>query len=405
MEGTIIHLHWQETIILWKPSTDVHFSQLRNLKSMDFFTLIIAYGLTFGIVSYILLLGDTSFHRDGIVGRVRHGFLQLVKWTHSNLLPRAIQDPLNRMINYLIHERNPCFQYFYIAVLLAVLYFYTSDVLPLALTVGTPPSLILATYFCFVSCFFLFIICCMSNPGIISQKTWCQVRDCYKADGLMYHKGVECSTCKLEKPARSKHCGTCNQCVYRFDHHCTWLNNCIGGLNTRYFLALVISLTFGTGFVSYSIGATLGLFAQKSGLMRASYVGSDGKVWPVTWKVAIQHLFMERPMPVFIMMSLALLCLLVAAFMFYHAYLVLTNQTTNERYKRSSITFQEICEPCTHLSTGRVKKGNNSQKLSYKRHLRSNKEMHHQSNIYNRGIISNIYEIVFPLCNRWPSWS
>ena len=37
-----------------------------------------------------------------------------------------------------------------------------------------------------------------------------------------------CSTCEIERIRRCKHCSRCNTCVFRMDHHCGWLNNCVG---------------------------------------------------------------------------------------------------------------------------------------------------------------------------------
>lgn len=48
-----------------------------------------------------------------------------------------------------------------------------------------------------------------------------------------------CPTCEVVKSPRSKHCNVCDRCVERMDHHCPWLNNCVGITNHIYFLLMI----------------------------------------------------------------------------------------------------------------------------------------------------------------------
>jgi len=45
-----------------------------------------------------------------------------------------------------------------------------------------------------------------------------------------------CKYCKEIKPLRTHHCSLCDICVIKMDHHCPWINNCVGQNNQRYFL-------------------------------------------------------------------------------------------------------------------------------------------------------------------------
>jgi len=40
-----------------------------------------------------------------------------------------------------------------------------------------------------------------------------------------------CTVCHIDQPIRAKHCKVCDRCVETFDHHCSWLGNCIGERN------------------------------------------------------------------------------------------------------------------------------------------------------------------------------
>lgn len=57
------------------------------------------------------------------------------------------------------------------------------------------------------------------------------------------HPCEMCPDCTVLRTPRSRHCAICNRCVERFDHHCPWLNNCVGVNNHNSFLVFLVSLS------------------------------------------------------------------------------------------------------------------------------------------------------------------
>jgi len=45
-----------------------------------------------------------------------------------------------------------------------------------------------------------------------------------------------CKRCKAFKPVRAHHCSICSRCIVKMDHHCPWVNNCVGIGNHKLFL-------------------------------------------------------------------------------------------------------------------------------------------------------------------------
>ncbi|TLS24062.1 hypothetical protein PpBr36_08328 [Pyricularia pennisetigena] len=80
-----------------------------------------------------------------------------------------------------------------------------------------------------------------TDPGYITGDNHRAHMAAYPYDFTIFHPGSSCRTCGLLKPPRSKHCSICKHCIGRMDHHCIFINSCVGAGNAHWFLLLLLS--------------------------------------------------------------------------------------------------------------------------------------------------------------------
>lgn len=57
-----------------------------------------------------------------------------------------------------------------------------------------------------------------------------------------------CIKCQVKKEMNSNHCYFCDECYSDFDHHCIWLNKCIGKNNKKLFYFLIVIILLNSVF-------------------------------------------------------------------------------------------------------------------------------------------------------------
>ncbi|KAL1925266.1 uncharacterized protein VTP21DRAFT_149 [Calcarisporiella thermophila] len=68
-----------------------------------------------------------------------------------------------------------------------------------------------------------------------------------------------CDKCNWIKPDRAHHCKYCQECVLRMDHHCPWVNGCVGHHNYKFFIQFVF---YGGLLTLWGFVTTLAAFIQ-----------------------------------------------------------------------------------------------------------------------------------------------
>ena len=122
-----------------------------------------------------------------------------------------------------------------------------------------------------------------------------------------------CDKCNMVTPMRTKHCKVCGVCAERFDHHCSLIGICVGRHNHRWFFLLLLADVAFLYLLNLMIG--------------------------ITWWTKIGGYLL--PFVMFIMFGASIgPCGLLA----FHAYMMVSNQTTWEWSKADGIYYTKTLD-------------------------------------------------------------
>ncbi|KHN43247.1 Putative S-acyltransferase [Glycine soja] len=376
--------------------------------------LLVCHGLVTAVVVVSFLCGRWPIFEGTFIQRI-HYFLTFGAYDYFLRFVGAVfgpkcTDAVLSVEYYCCDRPNPLLQIIYIVIIGVTYYFIAKSCF--AYIPGYYLSGIhrYTSFLAVVVGILLFLLTSFSDPGTINTENVAHYISAYPYDNIIYSE-KECSTCKIPKPARSKHCSICDRCVARFDHHCGWMNNCIGEKNTRYFMAFLLwhflICLYGTVAIVLVLAGRLRELRVVDIL--TVYYGIENSFLDLAPNV-VQWLLGSYNTQILLMVFLAIVGMLLAGFFGYHAKLCLTNTTTNETFKWQDYMDWQRKLKEANVSAEALKQsigGMSSEKqplLSKCRAFFRKSPLEDvvvvKNNVYDKGFFHNIQEVISPFSTR-----
>jgi len=142
----------------------------------------------------------------------------------------------------------------------------------------------------------------------LAEQLGCRVKQRSVQNAVRY-----CEKCLAIKPDRSHHCSVCEKCTLKMDHHCPWVNNCVGFHNYKFFLL----------FLGYAISYCLWIAATSFQFFLRIWLYREEDIVAGSHKYQVLFVFF-----VSILFSLSL-----SSLFWYHIWLLLHNRSTLEQFR------------------------------------------------------------------------
>lgn len=232
---------------------------------------------------------------------------------------------LARLSNYLFHQKNPLVLLLFLVLLTGSAFLFLRATLPhLDTNLILPIPLVLLAPYIFT------YLCVTSKTDYINPVNHASAMRQYPYDHILFRPDHVCRTCNFTKPARSKHCSLCGVCVARCDHHCAWINNCVGRHNYRYFLLLLLSI----GIVElYGAYLSWAILSPHLHLGRSNYGWFDKQYWAELGNAFVFAMSIGGISVAGVGLLAITTMPLPFALLAYHIYLIWAGMTTNESAK------------------------------------------------------------------------
>lgn len=249
---------------------------------------------------------------------------------------------IERAQRWLCYEANPLIQIFYLILAIGgyagyVLYGFQHV-----------PNPYVAEYHKYVAwpfmalCYWSYWKACSTDPGYMRKTTpkdqLERAMKRYEFDNMLFSSDSWCETCDIPKPARSKHCSMCGCCCEKFDHHCVWINACVGLHNYKYF---ILFLFLHCAICIY--GLTVGLLcayhlANEQDLWSKVFFSTSGQRHEATYWIVFSYLHSKEELFFTVVFLCGIVTVMLIGFLGYHTYLISRGMTTNEAMKITGVS-------------------------------------------------------------------